>query len=71
MRGRSNNRLWVVDGVLLFVLVLWTAQLFLLISGLDAFLGGDYGILWPAAISSIVIAAICVRLVGLLKDEGP
>jgi hypothetical protein len=68
VRPANQSRLWVIDGILMFVIVLWTAQLFLIITGLDAYLGGEHGILWPAAISSIVIAAICVRLVALIKD---
>jgi len=68
VRPANQTRLWVIDGVLMFVIVLWTVQLFLIITGLDAYLGGEHSILWPAAISSIVIAALCVRLVAYIRD---
>lgn len=67
MRDPREPRLWVIDGIFMFVLVLWIVQLFLLISGLDAFLGGQPGILWPAAISSTLIALVCFGLVRMIR----
>jgi hypothetical protein len=67
MRDPREPRLWVIDGIFMFVLILWMLQLFLLISGLDAYLGGQGGILWPAAISSVVIALVCFGLVRMIR----
>ncbi len=67
MRDPREPRLWVIDGIFMFVLILWMLQLFLLISGLDAYLGGQRGILWPAAISSVVISLVCFGLVRMIR----
>jgi hypothetical protein len=67
MRNPREPKLWVVDGIFWFVLILWTLQLFLLITGLDAYLGGQKEILVPAAISSVVLALINLLLIRQLK----
>lgn len=67
--SKRRARLWVIDALLLFVLVLWTIQLFLFITGLDAHLGGEKAILWPAAITSVVIAVVNVMLVRGVRYE--
>jgi membrane protein implicated in regulation of membrane protease activity len=69
MRDPREPRLWLIDGIFLFVLVLWTSQLFLLITGLDAYLGGQKNILWPAAITSLVLAAINLFLMRYTRDK--
>jgi hypothetical protein len=48
--------------------VLWTVQLFLVITGLDAYLGGEKGLLWPAAITSVVVAVVNLALIRLIRD---
>ena len=50
MRGRHAQPIQVINIILLFVLVLWTIQLFLLITGLDAFMGGEKRLLISAAL---------------------
>jgi hypothetical protein len=58
------QRMTVVYGVLCIVLVLVVLQLWLLTATMNAFLGGDEGVLWPAAIASTV----CLLLnAGLLR----
>ncbi|HEY9900757.1 MAG TPA: DUF6755 family protein [Pantanalinema sp.] len=64
----SAPRTWLVDGIFLFVLLLWIIQLFLVITGIDAYLGGQAGILWPAAITSAVLALINLKLVSYIQD---
>ncbi|MNY41096.1 hypothetical protein D3C86_1758830 [compost metagenome] len=64
----SDPRAWLVDGIFLFVLLLWIIQLFLVITGIDAYLGGQAGILWPAAITSAVLALINLKLVSYIQD---
>src|SRR5262245_13056071 len=54
----------VVSGMLAFVLMLVVLQLWLLTATMNAYLGGDRSVIWPAAIASLV----CLVLnVGLLR----
>jgi uncharacterized membrane protein len=58
------QRTTVVMGVLCFVLILVVLQLWLLTATMDAFLGGDNVIVWPALGAS----AACLALnLGLLR----
>ena len=64
LRKTRQQRLTVVYGILGIVLVLVILQLWLLTATMNAYLGGDYAVVWPAAIASIV----CLLLnLGLLK----
>jgi hypothetical protein len=66
MRGRftRGQRTTVVSGVLCVVLVLVVLQLWLLTATMDAYLGGDDAVVWPAAAASVV----CFGLnLGLLR----
>ena len=59
-----DQRTTVVYGILCFVLVLVVLQLWLLIATMNAYLGGDESVIWPAGIAS----AICLLLnLGLLR----
>jgi hypothetical protein len=59
-----DQRTTVVYGILCFLLILVVLQLWLLIATTDAFLGGDDGVVWPAAGAS----AACLLLnLGLLR----
>lgn len=59
-----NQRTVVVYGMLGFVLVLVVLQLWLLTATMNAFLGGDESVIWPAAGAS----AGCFLLnLGLLR----
>ena len=54
----------IVYGILCTVLVLVVLQLWLLTATMNAFLGGDDAVVWPAALASLV----CLGLnVGLLR----
>ena len=54
----------IVFGMLAFVLVIVVLQLWLLTATMNAYLGGDDSILWPAAVAS----AACLALnAGLLR----
>ena len=46
-------------------------QLFILMTGLDAYLGKEYGILWPGALSSIGLAVLTLVLVRLIPKDPP
>jgi hypothetical protein len=59
-----QQRLTIVHGILCIVLILVILQLWLLTATMNAYLGGDDGVIWPAAIAS----TICLLLnLGLLK----
>jgi hypothetical protein len=59
-----QQRATVVAGVLCFVVVLVVLQLWLLTATMNAWLGGDEAVVWPALGAS----AVCLGLnVGLLR----
>ena len=59
-----EQRSTIVYGMLGFVVILVVLQLWLLTATMNAFLGGDDGVVWPAAIVSLV----CLLLnLGLLR----
>jgi hypothetical protein len=59
-----EQRTTVVYGMLAFVVVLVILQLWLLTATMNAWLGGDESIIWPAAIAS----GFCLMLnLGLLR----
>lgn len=63
-RASRDQLLTIVYGILSVVLVLVILQLWLLTATMNAFLGGDEGVVWPAAIASLV----CFLLnLGLLR----
>lgn len=58
------QRTTIVNGVVCFVLVLVVLQLWLLTATMNAFLGGDSSIVWPAFAAS----GVCLLLnLGLLR----
>jgi hypothetical protein len=59
-----EQRTTIVYGILCVVLTLVVLQLWLLTATMNAFLGGDEGVIWPAAAASTV----CLLLnLGLLR----
>lgn len=65
--NRSDNleqRSTVIYGILCIVLILVVLQLWLLTATMNAFLGGDESVIWPAGAAS----AVCFLLnLGLLR----
>ena len=58
------QRTTIVNGVVCFVLMLVVLQLWLLTATMNAFLGGDSSVVWPALIGS----GACLLLnLGLLR----
>ena len=58
------QRATIVNGMLAFVIMLVVLQLWLLTATMNAFLGGDESVIWPAAVASV----LCLILnVGLLR----
>lgn len=63
-RFTREQRTTVVYGMLCVVLVIVVLQLWLLIATMNAYLGGDESVIWPAAIASTA----CLLLnAGLLR----
>jgi hypothetical protein len=59
-----EQRTTIVYGMLAFVLMLVVLQLWLLTSTMNAYLGGDESVIWPAALASLA----CLGLnAGLLR----
>jgi len=59
-----DQRSTIVNGMLAFVLMLVVLQLWLLTATMNAYLGGDTAIVWPAA----AVSAVCLLLnLGLLR----
>ncbi|HVZ24214.1 MAG TPA: DUF6755 family protein [Vicinamibacterales bacterium] len=62
-----EQRIVVVYGMLAFVLILVVLQLWLLTATMNAYLGGDSTVIWPAAAASL----LCLLLnAGLLRYLG-
>ena len=59
-----QQRTTIVNGMLTFVVVLVILQLWLLTATMNAYLGGDDSVIWPAAGASV----LCLGLnAGLLR----
>ncbi|HKX28128.1 MAG TPA: DUF6755 family protein [Blastocatellia bacterium] len=59
-----EQKLTIVYGILCIVVVLVVLQLWLLAATMNAYLGGDYAVVWPAMIAS----GACLLLnLGLLR----
>ena len=61
-----RQRTSVVYGILCIVLTLVVMQLWLLMATMNAFLGGDNDIVWPAAGASLVCLALNTGLLVYL-----
>jgi hypothetical protein len=58
------QRATIINGMLAFVMMLVVLQLWLLTATMNAYLGGDQSVIWPAAIASLA----CLLLnAGLLR----
>jgi hypothetical protein len=57
-----EQRLTIVHGMVIFVLVVVVLQLWLLTATMNAWLGGDEAIVWPAAAASLACLALNVGL---------
>jgi hypothetical protein len=62
--SRRAQRLTVISGVLCFVLILVVLQLWLLTATMNAWLGGDESVVWPALAASL---GCLVLNLGLLR----
>jgi hypothetical protein len=55
-----EQRTTVIYGMLAFILILVILQLWLFTATMNAYLGGDDGVIWPAA----AVSVLCLLLVG-------
>jgi hypothetical protein len=62
-----DQRTIIVYGMLAFVLIIVILQLWLLTATMNAWLGGDESVIWPAAVVSLGCLALNV---GLLRYLG-
>jgi len=61
-----DQRLTIVYGMLCIVTVIVILQLWLLVSTMNAFLGGDESVIWPAALFSVVCLGLNAGLIRYL-----
>ena len=61
------QRTTVVTGILCFVLILVVVQLWLLTATMDAFLGGDDRVVWPAFGASVACLLLNLGLLRYLR----
>jgi hypothetical protein len=62
-----EQRLTIVHGMLIFVLIVVVLQLWLLTATMNAWLGGDESIVWPAAAASAAGLGLNVGLLLYLR----
>ncbi len=66
-RARRAQRMTIVNAMLALVVMIVVLQLWLLTATMNAYLGGDDSVVWPAAGASL----ICLLLnLGLLRYLG-
>ncbi|HEV8484615.1 MAG TPA: DUF6755 family protein [Blastocatellia bacterium] len=73
MRRRitRQQKTTIVYGILSVVLILVVLQLWLLTATMNAYLGGDESIIWPAAVASMVCFGLNAGLLRYLyRMEG-
>ena len=61
-----DQRTTIVYGILCIVLVIVILQLWLLTATMNAFLGGDQAVIWPAAAASLFCLALNLGLLRYL-----
>jgi len=62
-----DQRITIIYGMLVFVLITIILQLWLLTATMNAWLGGDDSVVWPAAAASIGCLALNVGLLWYLR----
>ncbi len=65
-RFTRSQRMTIVNGMLTFVVLIVILQLWLLTSTMNAYLGGDTSVLWPAALASLVCLGLNAGLLWYL-----
>ena len=65
-RFARNQRMTIVLGILSIVVIIVILQLWLFTATMNAYLGGDVSILWPAALASLVCLGLNAGLLWYL-----
>lgn len=60
------QRMTIVNGMLVFVVLIVILQIWLLTATMNAYLGGDTGIVWAAALVSLLCLALNAGLLWYL-----
>jgi hypothetical protein len=70
MKNRNRfpraQRMTIVNGMLVFVMLIIILQLWLLTATMNAYLGGDTEVVFPAAVASLVCLALNAGLLWYL-----
>lgn len=66
-RFSRSQRAEIVKGMLAFVLILVVLQLWLLTATMNAFLGGESSVVWPAASASLVLLTLNTGLLVYMR----
>ncbi len=66
-RATREQRMPIISGILAFVLILVVLQLWLLTATMNAYLGGDESVIWPAAAVSLMCLALNTGLLRYLR----
>jgi hypothetical protein len=61
-----SQRMTVVNGILIFVIMIVILQLWLLTATMNGYLGGDVSVVFPAALASLVCFALNAGLLRYL-----
>ena len=61
-----DQRTTIITGMLVFVLIVVVVQLWLLTATMNAYLGGDEEVIWPAAAASAACLLLNVGLLGYM-----
>jgi hypothetical protein len=69
-RFSRSQRMTIVTGILSLVMIIVVLQLWLLTATMNAYLGGDTTILWPAALASLVCLGLNGGLLWYLQRLG-
>ena len=69
-RFARSQRMTIVNGVLLFVIVIVVLQLWLLTATMNAYLGGDTATALPAALASLACLGLNLGLLRYLYRLG-
>ena len=65
-RSTRHQRMTIVNGILVFVVLIVVLQLWLLTATMNAFLGGDDAIVLPAALASLACLGLNLGLLAYL-----
>jgi hypothetical protein len=65
-----EQRMTIVSGILCLVLILVVLQLWLLMATMNAYLGGDDAVVWPAALASLACLGLNAGLFRYIPRKG-